>query len=94
MEVPMRKLAIGMLAAAGVAIAAPAAAQVVYETAPAQIVVTPSYGTYGYVVPQAPSHVYSYNNGDYGYTKYSYPGGCRVTIIRDYGQVTAERNCY
>jgi len=94
MEVPMRKLAVGLLAAAGLALAVPATAQVVYQTAPAQVVVTPSYGSYSYVVPQAPTNVYTYSNGDYGYTKYSYPGGCRVTTIREYGQVMVERNCY
>ena len=52
----MRKLAIGLLAAAGVAFALPASAQVVYQSAPTGVVVTPSYGsTYGYVVPPAPS---------------------------------------
>jgi hypothetical protein len=91
-EVPMRKLAIGLMAAAGVALAVPAAAQtVVYRTAP--VVMAPGYGSYQ-VVPQPPAKVYRYDNGDYAYTKATYPNGCRVTTIRDYGKVTVESNCY
>ena len=41
----MRKLAVGLLAAAGLTLATPATAQVVYQTAPAPVVVTPGYGT-------------------------------------------------
>jgi hypothetical protein len=93
MEVPMRKLAIGIMAAAGVALAGPAGAQVVYETVPAATVVAPA-PTYTYVVPPAPMNVYTYSNGGYSYSNYTYANGCHVTAIRDYGQVTVERNCY
>ncbi|MEJ2375165.1 MAG: hypothetical protein P8Y53_15870 [Pseudolabrys sp.] len=83
----MRKLAIGLLAAAGVALAAPAGAQVVYQSVPAAsgVVVAPSAGAYAYVVPQAPTEVYNYSNGDYSYNTYTYANGCHVTTIRDYG---------
>lgn len=92
----MRELAIGLLAAAGVALTVPANAQTIYETVPpaAGALVAPGYGAYAYVVPQAPTNVYSYQNGDYGYTKYTYANGCHVTTIRDYGQITVDRNCY
>ncbi len=88
----MRKLAIGLMAVTGVAIAAPAAAQTVtYRTPP--VVVAPGYSSYR-VMPQPPAKVYRYNNGDYAYTKSTYPNGCRVTTIRDEGEVTVESNCY
>ena len=92
----MRELAIGLLAAVGVALTVPASAQTVYQTVPpsAAVVAAPGYGAYDYVVPPAPTNVYSYSNGDYGYTKYTYQNGCHVTTIRDYGQVMVERNCY
>ena len=96
----MRKLAIGLLAAVGVALAAPAGAQVVYQSVPTTsgVVVAPGAGTYvaqpyAYVAPP-PTNVYSYSNGDYSYNNYTYANGCHVTTIRDYGDVTSYRNCY
>ena len=102
----MRKLTIASLTAVGVAaLALPAAAQVVYETAPATpavvtapapaVVVAPGTQAYAYVAPAAPpTNVYSYNNGNYSYSKYRDASGCTVEMIRDYGSITTHRNCY
>ena len=100
----MRKLTILLLAAGGTALALPAAAQVVYQSAPVTstvvapgrpaVVVAPSAPSYAYVAPAAPTNVYSYNNGNYAYSKFTDASGCRVETIRDYGSVTTHRNCY
>jgi hypothetical protein len=98
----MRKLTIALLAAGGTA--RPAAAQVVYQAAPATgavvapapgVVVAPSAPGYAYVAPAAPgTNFYSYNNGNYAYSKFTDASGCTVETIRDYGSVTTHRNCY
>jgi hypothetical protein len=99
----MRKLTIVLLAAGGTALALPAAAQVVYQAAPAAgpvgasapaVVVAPSAPAYAYVAPAAPTNVYSYSNGNYAYSKFTDASGCTVETIRDYGSVTTHRNCY
>ena len=99
----MRKLTIAALATVGVALAFPAAAQVVYQTAPTTtavvspapgVVVTPGASAYAYVAPAAPTNLYSYSNGNYSYSKYRDVNGCNVETIHDYGSVTTHRNCY
>jgi hypothetical protein len=102
-EVPMRKLTIA-LAFAGSALAIPAAAEVVYQAAPANtaivaapapsVVVAPSAQAYAYVAPPAARNVYSYSNPNYSYSKYTDASGCTVEAIRDYGSITTHRNCY
>jgi hypothetical protein len=98
----MRKLSILFLAAGATALAWPATAQVVYQTAPVMtavvapapaVVVAPP--AYAYVAPAAPpTNVYSSSNGNYGYSKFTDANGCTVETIRDYGSVTTHRNCY
>jgi hypothetical protein len=101
----MRKLTIALLAAGGTALALPAAAQVAYQAAPATaavvapagpaVVVAPRAPAYAYVAPAAPpTNVYSYDNGNYAYSKFTDASGCTVETIRDYGSVTTHRNCY
>ncbi len=99
----MRKLTIALFAAAGSALALPAAAQVVYQPAPAtsavvapapSVIVAPSAPAYAYVAPAAPTNLYSYSNSNYSYNKFTDASGCTVETIRDYGSVTTHRNCY
>ncbi len=98
----MRNCKLALLAAFGTALALPAAAQVVYQsaaaptavTAPAPAVVVPPTAAYAYVPPPAATNVYNYSNSNYSYTKYTDASGCTVETIRDYGSLTTHRNCY
>jgi hypothetical protein len=90
----MRTVALGLLAAAGVALAVPASAQGVYVGA----------GPVGVGVGVGPGY---YDDGYYGpryrgpyrerYTRYdddyAYAGECRVKVIRHNGHVTRIRRC-
>src|SRR5690349_11186017 len=90
-EVPMRKLAIGILAAAGVALSVPASAQGVWIGA----------GPVGVGVGVGPGYGY-YNGYDYGprYRSYAYDDGytyrrhCRIVRENVNGYVRKIRRCW
>jgi hypothetical protein len=92
----MRTVALGLIAAAGIAMAAPAAAQGVYVGAgPVGVGVGvgpgPGYYDDGYYGPR---YAVPYRDG-YRYDRdYAYAGDCRVKIIRHgNGSVTRIRRC-
>jgi hypothetical protein len=92
----IKTFALALLAATGAAFAAPAGAEVIYQSAPTATVVTPSYttGAQAYVYAPPPVRSYSYDNGSYGYHQETYANGCHVTRIREFGQTMVSRNCY
>ena len=88
----MRKLAIGILAAAGVALSVPASAQGVWLGAGpfgVGVGVGPSYGYYdpGYYGPAYRSYAYD-DNYDYGYRH------CRIVREDFNGHLRAVRRCW
>jgi hypothetical protein len=89
-EVPMRKLAIGILAAAGIAVSMPANAQGVWIGAGpvgVGVGVGPGYGYYdGYYGPRYRS--YAYDDG------YTYRRHCRIVRENINGYVRKIRRCW
>jgi hypothetical protein len=89
----MRTVTLGLIAAAGIAMAAPAAAQGVYVGAgPVGVGVGPGPGYYdeGYY---GPHYAVPYRDG-YRYDRdYAYGGECRVRVIHHNGYVTRIRRC-
>jgi hypothetical protein len=90
----MRTVALGLIAATGIAMAAPAAAQGVYVGAGpvgVGVGVGPGYYDDGYYGPR---YAVPYRDG-YRYGRdYAYAGGCRVKVIRhNNGDVTRIRRC-
>jgi hypothetical protein len=92
-EVPMKKLAIGILAAAGIALSVPASAQGVWVGA----------GPVGVGVGVGPGWGYShYDNGYYGpgYRSYAYDDGyayrrhCRIVRENFNGHIRKIRQCW
>jgi hypothetical protein len=93
----MRKLAIGLLAAAGIALAGSASAQGFYVGA--------GPGGVGVGVGVGPGYYgHSYYDDDYrwgsGYRAYAYEGGpgyarCRTTLVRNsWGELRRVRRCW
>jgi hypothetical protein len=93
-EVLMKKLAIGLLAAAGIAMSVPANAQGVWVGA----------GPVGVGVGVGPGYGYGYDRGYYGhgygpgYRSYAYDGGysrhCRVVRENFNGHIRKVRQCW
>jgi len=89
----MRKLAIGILAAAGVAFSVPASAQGVWVGAGpvgVGVGVGPGYGYYDhrYYGPAYRSYAYDYD-GDYAYRRH-----CRIVREDFNGRIRAIRRCW
>ena len=97
MEVAMRKLALGMLAAAGVALSIPANAQGAYVgVGPVGVGVGigPGYydnGPYGYYDGPAYHSRYVHDD-DYAYVRER--RHCRIRIVHDGGEVRKIRRCH
>ena len=84
----MRKLAIGILAAAGVALSVPASAQGVWVGAgPFGVGVGPSYGYYDPDYYGPTYRTYAYDD-DYGYRR------CRIVREDFNGHLRAVRHCW
>ena len=85
----MRKLAIGILAAAGVALSVPASAQGVWIGAgPVGVGVGPGWGYYDGYYDGPRYRSYAYDN-DYGYRRH-----CRVVREEFNGHVRKIRRCW
>jgi hypothetical protein len=92
-EVPMKKLAIGLIAAAGIAMSVPASAQGVWVGAGpvgVGVGVGPGYGYY--------DRGYGYYDRGPGYRSYAYDGGyrrnCRIVRENFNGHIRKVRQCW
>ena len=95
MEVAMRKLAIGMLAAVGVALSVPANAQGAYVgVGPVGVGVGVGPGYYDNRYYDGPAYHSRYVQDDDDYAYAPERRHCRITIVHDGGEVRKIRRCY